>query len=103
MDRVELICFEMISAVGNARSLYMEAIQEAKNKNYKRAEELIKEGEESFANGHHAHSELIQNEANGEATNITLLLLHAEDQMMSAESFKFIAEEFIDVYKAIKK
>ena len=30
MEGLELICFEIISSVGMARSLYIEAIQEAK-------------------------------------------------------------------------
>ena len=28
-------------------------------------------------------------------------MLHAEDQLMSAESFRIIAEEFIDLYKKL--
>ena len=38
-------------------------------------------------------------EAAGEGGNINLLILHAEDQLMSAEGFKTIALEFIEVYK----
>lgn len=103
MEGIELICFEIISAVGNARSLYIEAIQEAKEGNFEKAEELVKEGEESFTQGHIAHGKLIQQEAGGEATTMTLLLTHAEDQLMSAEAFGILSKEFIDIYKAIKK
>ena len=42
---------------------------------------------------------LLQKEASGEGGNINLLILHAEDQLMSAEGFKTIALEFIEVYK----
>ena len=101
MDGLELICFEIISNVGGARSYFIEAIQHAKIGDYKKAEELITEGETFFTKGHHAHAKLIQSEANGELSEITLLLLHAEDQLMSAEAFKILANEFIDVYKKI--
>ena len=101
MEGLELICFKIITAVGNARSLYIEAIQLAKEGKYDEAKKLIKNGDESFIDGHHAHAQLIQDEATGNTLNITLLLLHAEDQLMSAESFKIIAEEFVDVYKKI--
>lgn len=103
MEGIELICFQIISAVGNARSLYIEAIQEAKEGNFDKAEELIKEGEASFTEGHAAHGKLIQQEAGGEPTTMTLLLTHAEDQLMSAEAFGILSREFIDLYKAIKK
>ena len=103
MEGVELISFQIIAAVGTARSLYIEAIQHAKSGNIEEANKLIEKGEEAFLQGHHAHVKLIQQEANGEVSKISLLLIHAEDQLMSAESFKIIALELIDVYKKIKK
>lgn len=101
-EELEGICFEMISAVGTARSTYIEAIQEAKKGNFEKAENLIEEGGKIFVEGHHAHAKLIQAEAGGDKTEISLILIHAEDQLMSAEAFKIIATEMIDVYKQIK-
>ncbi|MET3557833.1 PTS system cellobiose-specific IIA component [Streptococcus rupicaprae] len=71
----------------------------AKTDDFERAQELIDEGDYLFLVGHHAHAELIEKEANQEAVEIKLLLMHAEDQLMSAEGFKIVAQEFIDVYK----
>lgn len=103
MEGIELISFQIISTVGAARSSYIEAIQEAKLGHIDEAKALIKEGETLFIQGHHAHASLIQKEANGELTITSLLLIHAEDQLMSAESFKIIAEEMIDLYTRIIK
>ena len=102
MDGIELVCFEIISNVGMARSLFIEAIQSAKEGDFDQAYKLIEQGNEAFVKGHHSHVELIQNEANGEKTEIVLLLLHAEDQLMSAEAFGILANEFIDLYKKIE-
>lgn len=101
MEGIELICFEIISNVGSARSYYIEAIQEAKTKNYEKCLELIAAGDECFKQGHHAHAKLIQEEASGNGVGINLLLVHAEDQLMSAEGFKILSQEFIDLYKRI--
>lgn len=103
MEGLELICFQIISSVGTARSMYVEAIQEAKQGNFEEAKKLIKEGEECFVQGHHAHAQLIQQEASGQPTECCLLLLHAEDQLMSAEAFKIIADEFISVYERLEE
>lgn len=102
MEGLELVSFEIISSVGTARSCYIEAIQLAKEGNFEQAHQKIAEGEEFFNQGHHAHSGLIQKEASGEKSEYSLILMHAEDQLMSAEGFKIVAEEFIDVYKKIK-
>ena len=98
MEGLDLTAMQIISNVGTARSSYIEAIQQAKGGNYDEAEKLIAEGDEAFAEGHDAHLKLLQKEAEGNNV-VMLLILHAEDQLMSAEGFKIIATELIDVYK----
>lgn len=100
MDRMEEICFKMISNVGMARSLYIESIQLAKEGMFNEAYEKIEKGKNLFLEGHKAHAQLIHDEANGIETNVGILLIHAEDQLMSAETFLIMAEEFIEVYKS---
>ncbi|WP_416327597.1 PTS lactose/cellobiose transporter subunit IIA [[Eubacterium] hominis] len=101
MEGLELQCFQIISAVGMARSSYIEAIQEAKKGNFEQARDMVAEGEQSFLTGHEAHAKMIQQEASGEKVEPCLLLIHAEDQLMSAEAFKIIAEEMIENYERI--
>ena len=104
MEGLELTAFEIISAVGTARSSYIESIQKAKEGKFDEAEQLIKEGDEMFVQGHHSHAKLLQVEAeNGQGSAVSLIILHAEDQLMSAEGFKIIALEFIDLYKRLIK
>lgn len=99
MEDMELICFEMISHHGSARSFFVEAIQEAKKGNFAQAAAKIATGEEEFQAGHQAHARLIQKEASGNSVPISLLLLHAADLMMSAETLKIMAQELIELYK----
>lgn len=101
MEELEMTCFEMISAVGSARSSYIEAIHAAKVGDYDKANQLIEEGNSSFLEGHKVHLQLIQNEASGKKNEMSLLLVHSEDQLMSAEGFKILALELIDIYKRI--
>ena len=103
MEGLELICFKIISAVGTARSMYIEAITLAKQGKINEAKQQIEEGEVIFAGGHAEHAKIITNEANGIKTEINLLLMHAEDQLMSAETLRIIASEFIDVYAALQE
>ena len=102
MQDIEMICFSIISNVGMARAAYIEAIDLANEGKFEEAEEKIEEGNKFFVEGHHSHTELIQKEAGGDGVNVNLLLVHAEDQMMSAESFKILAEKFIQLNKRLK-
>ena len=101
MEGLELICFQLITAAGSAKSNYIEAIQKAKQGLYEEAEELIRQGDELLKEGHQPHTDLIQKEAAGEDVKMSLILTHAEDQMMSTEVFKVMAEEMIELYKKI--
>ena len=44
---------------------------------------------------------MIQQEASGNPVQPNLLLIHAEDQLMSAESFKILCDEFVDTYRRL--
>lgn len=101
MEGMELICFQLITAAGSAKSNYIGAIQKAKEGLYDEAETLIAEGDNMMKEGHLPHADLIQKEAAGEDLHMGLILTHAEDQMMSAEVFKIMAEEMIELYKKV--
>ena len=103
MEGMELIAFQIISAAGTARSMFVEAVREAKKGNFEAAEAKIKEGEECFVEGHKAHMEILTKSAQGESVTMDLLMTHAEDQMMSAETYKMLAQEIIDLYKVVLK
>lgn len=100
-EELEMACFQIITYVGTARSCFVNAIQSAKAGNFEEAENLLKQGDEAFVQGHHGHADLIAKDANGELKGAGMILMHAEDQLMSAESFRIIAEEFIAVYKKL--
>lgn len=101
MDGIEQICFQIISTVGMARSCYIEAIREARQGAFEKAEQLIEEGRAVFVEGHQAHAKLLQKEAGGEHVAVRLLLLHAEDQLMSAEDFGILAVELLETCRVL--
>lgn len=100
-EKFEMACFQIITYVGTARTHFINAIQCAKEGKYDEAEELIRQGDEAFALGHNGHADLLAMDANGEIADGYMLLMHAEDQLMSAESFRILADEFIAVYKKL--
>lgn len=102
MNDLELVAFEIISNVGMGKSLAIEAIREARKENYEVADSKIEEAKEFLLQGHHAHANLIQKEANGEKVEFSLIIMHAEDQLISAETIKDLAIEIIEMHKDLK-
>lgn len=98
---LEMQCMQIITNVGTAKSMFIMAIDEAKQGNIEKAKELIAEGETAFAEGHHAHFDLFNAEFPKDFSQIHFLTMHAEDQLMAADSFKIIANQFIDLYEKL--
>lgn len=98
-DELELL--KLITCVNNARNYYIEAIHAAKTTDYELCNDLMRKGNEMYADGHRIHQKLIQDEADGDKTEFSVLLTHAQDQLISAECFKILCDEFISVYKRL--
>lgn len=96
-EEQEMQIFQLISTAGTAKSMYIEAVKKAKEGNYDDARALIKQGEECYIEGHHIHSSMITDVT----SYVNLILAHAEDQMMNAETIRLMAEEIIDLHEKI--
>jgi len=98
----EYLC-EMISAAGAARSSYINAITAAKSGEGDPAV-LMEEGNHYFQQAHEFHHNLlsIASDEEGGGLQVTMLLVHVEDQLMCAETFRILADEFIDLYGILK-
>ena len=103
MESLDLISFRIISFVGVAKSKYLEAVKKAEEGDFEKAESIISEGDNEFNKGHEVHAKLIAKEAKGDRTIPTILLMHAEDQLLSAETIKIMALQMIRMYKQKKK
>ncbi|WP_326512850.1 PTS lactose/cellobiose transporter subunit IIA [Clostridium intestinale] len=99
MENLEMIACEIISNVGTAKSLIMEGLAEAREGNFHETKMKLKEADEYFKNGHKSHLELLQQDALGNKIEISMILLHTEDQLMSAETIKCLANEMIEMYR----
>ncbi|WP_100486958.1 PTS lactose/cellobiose transporter subunit IIA [Sporolactobacillus pectinivorans] len=103
MEGLEEKIFTIISNVGTAKGRYVAALNASKKGDISLANQLIKDGDKFLIEGHKIHSKLVQQEASGEGESISLLLIHAEDQFMSAETVKLLVKELIEVYGKINK
>ncbi len=86
---------------GSARSYAFEAIEKAKLKDAEGAEQLLEKCKDEINSAHKIQTQLIQSEAKGEVKDITLLMIHAQDHLMTSMLMKDLCCEFIDIYKKI--
>ncbi|KPC75277.1 MULTISPECIES: PTS lactose/cellobiose transporter subunit IIA [Laceyella] len=94
--------YEIILHAGNARAIAYEALDAAEAFDFAKAEELAKRAEEELNEAHKAQTKLIQAELNGTAGEKTLLMIHAQDHLMTAMSEQKLIERLIRLVKKLK-
>lgn len=84
---------------GEAKGYAVQAIQEAKKKDFEEADRLLAEAIKSLNVAHNSQTDLLAKEAAGQNMELTLLMVHGQDHLMTALTFIDLAKEFVDVYK----
>lgn len=97
----EEIIFQLISHSGEARSYVFEAFNKAKNGEYDEADEFMEQAKEAFIKAHNMQTELIQKEASGEHMEVNLLMVHAQDHLMSTMLADKLITNLISMQKEI--
>lgn len=90
---------EIISHAGLAKTMYMEAIELARKKQFDEADQRFAEGREEYLRAHKAHLKILQLFAGGEKIEPDLMLIHAENHLSSAELNGHLAKEIIELHK----
>ena len=95
-------CMNMIAYGGEAKSLALLAIQQARENHFPESEASLKQADEALLKSHQAHTRLLVQEAQTQDVTVTVLMLHAADHLGSAETIRALADELILLHKEIK-
>lgn len=98
---LELAAMELVGNSGESRSLAFEALYLAKDGKFEIAQEKIKESKEKMLVAHSIQTELICKEADGENFKTGLLMIHAQDHLMTAILARELIEEIIKVQERL--
>ncbi len=102
-EKIFELSFEIIGYAGNAKGIAFEAIALAKSGNIEQARELLKESKDELNKAHRCQTELIQQEACGNKTEVSVVLVHAQDHLMNTMNYQMLADEIIDINERLLK
>ena len=91
----------LIANGGNAKSLAFEAIRLAKKGDIASAREKLKESDKSLLEAHNSQTGMLTKEAQGDHMHVTLLVVHSQDHLMNAITFRDLAGEMVDLYEKL--
>lgn len=102
MEVLEL-AMSLIAGAGDAKSDAMEAIMAAKSGRFEEARASIQKASKALQSTHEIQTQLIRDEMSGKPRETTLLMVHAQDHLTSAQMMRDIAEEITDLYALVWK
>ncbi|MBE6108237.1 MAG: PTS lactose/cellobiose transporter subunit IIA [Erysipelotrichaceae bacterium] len=94
-----MISMQIIAGAGDAKGLIFDALEEAKKGNFEQAKEFVKQSEEASKNAHKAQMDLLVAQANGEVGAVDVLLVHAQDHLMTTLLAQELIKEIIRLYE----
>lgn len=99
---LEPIILKIIAHSGEARSKAFSGLNEAKKGNYDLASSYLEESKESSLLAHQAQTDLLFLEAGGDTVTVNVLLVHAQDHLMSSVLAQELISEMIEMYKEMR-
>lgn len=96
----EQIIFEIIANAGEARDLAYQALDKVEEA-IQEAKELIEQSESVLNKAHNSQTKLIQSEIRGEEVGGGLLMIHAQDHLMTAVSEHQMIKRMIPIFEKL--
>lgn len=98
MNEQEII--QIIANSGESKMKSFEALKCLKNKDFKKARELLKESRLIDLEAHNAQTKIIAQALDPDAKDaVTLLMVHAQDHYMTSQLARDLIEALIDVFE----
>lgn len=95
----EEIVMNLIMRSGVAKSLCFEALNAAKSQQFDLAKQLMGEAQEAFRDAHEVQTKLIGLDEGTGKVPVHLVMVHAQDHLMTSMLAKELISELIELYK----
>ncbi|QOY59814.1 PTS lactose/cellobiose transporter subunit IIA [Thermophilibacter immobilis] len=98
-NEMQNISLGIIASSGQARSLAFQALAKARGGHIDEAHALLEESKRAALKAHECQTHLLTREASGEHIEIDVLLVHAQDHLMTSMLAQELIEELIILHE----
>lgn len=98
-DDLQVVAFEIILHSGDARSIVHEGFQLMREGKYDEAEIKMEEANKKLLEAHKSQTSLLQSYASGEEVVMEVIMVHAQDHLMTTMTLREMAIEMLAMYK----
>jgi len=102
-EEIQVIAFEIILHSGNSRTSIHEAFAAMRLKNFKLSEQKLQDSNAELLLAHKSQTKLLQNYAAGTKIDMEIILVHAQDHLMTPMTLREMAIEMQYLYKEVNQ
>jgi len=100
-EELQMVAFQIILHSGNSRTLVHEAFQAMRTDDFAVVEQKLEEANKELTEAHKAQTSLLQQYASGEEIKIEIIMVHAQDHLMTTMTLREMAVEMLHLYRRI--
>jgi len=98
----EMTVMELIINAGESKSLAMQALASAKKGEWDVVDDFLAQSTEASKRAHKVQTELIGLDEGEGKLPVNLIMVHAQDHIMTAMLARELIEELIDIHRKLK-
>ncbi|HEM4839943.1 TPA: PTS cellobiose transporter subunit IIA [Streptococcus suis] len=100
-EELQMAAFGIILSSGNSRSVIHEAFAAMREGDYDKAEELLEAANADMLEAHHSQTGLLQEYASGTEVKVEIIMVHAQDHLMTTMTLREVALEMLALYRKV--
>ncbi|HEM3588893.1 TPA: PTS cellobiose transporter subunit IIA [Streptococcus suis] len=98
-EELQVAAFQIILHSGTARTEVHESFAAMRAGDYETASEKLETANTELVEAHHAQTKLLQDYASGIEIKIEIIMVHAQDHLMTTMTLREVALEMLELYK----
>jgi len=102
-EEISMTGFSIVAYAGDAKTSLIEALQHARKGEFDEAHKCVDEANQSIVDAHNEQTKLLSKEAGGEDMDVTFIMVHGQDTLMTTMMLMDQIKFFIDEYERIDK
>ena len=100
-EELQVAAFEIILHSGTARTEVHEAFAAMREGRFDEAEEKLEFANQELVEAHHAQTKLLQDYASGVEIKIEIIMVHAQDHLMTTMTLREVALEMLALHRKV--
>lgn len=102
-EEISMTGFAIVAYAGDAKTALIKALNYARDGEFEKARQSVKDSEESINEAHNEQTHLLSQEAGGADLDVTFIMVHGQDTLMTTMMLKDEITYFIDEYERIAR